>query len=810
MTSIALFFFRQFSTSSIVQQKYSLTLFCSLSEIILINTDDTKNIWPSRKFTNGRIRDVKLPFVLQHQRRWPSSEECVKMCRKNNNNEFCRLKCSRDLKGIRSMKSNEEVRSMNGRKDISTENVNLVMQKNNKENKDELLETEESVHGVLILSNVNESNVNRSYNIIGIKAKETSNMINDNDKIEDIKRELKDGSSTTTTEATVVTKVNRRKYTRTSLLPTNHTRPTVYRGRVRYSPSSLRTSILEESEDPDLNNSDQRLGFTRKYSTTRRPTTSQQSTTTSRSKEEELEIMEVSVAKQSSTEKNIFWKARNIVAINNYMRKFNPNLSVMTTIAKSTKAITKPPTIKHETTHEENVTSTKAVPTKIIYSRPTKIPSLIINIPNDASPIFYTDNRDYQLSNGDFEGSTLPETTTLKVIVEEQASYYENTTKKEEEISSTTQSTTQLPSLTDSTMQTKSFRKNYTTIPRRSSKSSTTIAGKIDISSTISSYLSNASSKKHVTTTTTSNYVSSSTVVSLLTETLPTTTPMSVSRNAAKTSIPLYIEAVVPPSPKSFTTSTTTSQPHTLYEAISTTSKPEINDVFVEEQKASVTTYALGAALFLPLIVIVLLVIRHYAHKNERKSEDIENYSNDIQPISPVVTLDHGEENSSCFEGDDSIVSEAEFNRSKLKFKSLLGEGNFGQVWKAEIEDHSDHIGSIKIVAVKTERSNANNGQGGLKAECEIMRKLLPAHPNVVTLLGACVSKEPHMLIMSYEMRGKLLSLLRTARGVMNNGTLYHRPHNRETSMPLSPRRLTGFAHDIAKGMEYIAGKGVN
>lgn len=58
-------------------------------------------------------------------------------------------------------------------------------------------------------------------------------------------------------------------------------------------------------------------------------------------------------------------------------------------------------------------------------------------------------------------------------------------------------------------------------------------------------------------------------------------------------------------------------------------------------------------------------------------------------------------------------------------------------------------------------------------------------------------------------MRGKLLSLLRTARGVMNSGNLYHIPNNREDAMPLSPRRLTGFAYDIAKGMEYIVEKGV-
>jgi serine/threonine protein kinase len=39
---------------------------------------------------------------------------------------------------------------------------------------------------------------------------------------------------------------------------------------------------------------------------------------------------------------------------------------------------------------------------------------------------------------------------------------------------------------------------------------------------------------------------------------------------------------------------------------------------------------------------------------------------------------------------------------------------------------------------VKTER--VDNGQGGLKAEAEIMKKL-GSHPNVVTLLGACTEQ---------------------------------------------------------------------
>lgn len=53
-------------------------------------------------------------------------------------------------------------------------------------------------------------------------------------------------------------------------------------------------------------------------------------------------------------------------------------------------------------------------------------------------------------------------------------------------------------------------------------------------------------------------------------------------------------------------------------------------------------------------------------------------------------------------------------------------------------------------------------------------------------------------------MRGRLLSLLRAARNASgsahnNNGT------DTLTLAPLSPRRLAGFAHDIARGMEYIS-----
>ncbi|XP_062553652.1 mucin-2 [Armigeres subalbatus] len=226
------------------------------------------------------------------------------------------------------------------------------------------------------------------------------------------------------------------------------------------------------------------------------------------------------------------------------------------------------------------------------------------------------------------------------------------------------------------------------------------------------------------------------------------------------------------------------------------------SDVVIEMRKMNTATFILAGLGMLPILIIVLYVIKAAVCKRENKvSHDLERYIPDGQPpISPVVRLEQSDTSSVA---DESIITDRDFNRKNLRFKSLLGEGNFGQVWKAEADDLAGHFGSTRIVAVKTERSD--NGHGDLKAEADIMRKL-GSHPNVVTLLGACLEQEPQLLIMEYAMRGRLLSLLRAARGAVN-GLAPTIHGNRTPIMPLSPRRLTGFAHDIARGMEYIAEK---
>lgn len=754
---------------------------------------------PSRRISSGRSRDNKLMSVLHARRRvpnrWRSVEECERNCRTNSNDEYCRLKCSRDMKMMRNNSGNNQIQtaSETDANEMSTSELNLVQAA------DEFLDTEESVHGLYFADPITNSTRSNK------QTKESSNLISSNAKVNaaDIRKEIRDKvsedvSSSATSPPTTTAKISRRnKYTRTSLSP-SEARSTVYRGRVKFSPSNMK-SLEEIDADPYLYIGQKLPGTTSRVPDTRhlangRRTPLFQSTTPSRSKEEELEIMEVSVAKQSSTEKNKFWKTRNIVAINNYMRRLNPHIAGSLKVnPERVENTTKLTTIRYETIHTlpkvtQKATSISAVnnlaegivDSKNVFSRSAEnttesiisspIPafktiyhpagSLIINVPDDATPIFFNDHRHYQQSDGDIESAPTEKSETVEPIsptidVELKRSstlpdinrLFENittTTKAVSETQSTLESTissstttsvvkSTVSSSTESFVPAKTTKRVYTTIPRR--KSTTTVFPDYN-KTTISTFLSNISSKRNKLNVKNETVAQSSSPTSTtpLNE-IASTVAYKINRNTSKTSAPNDVEIVAPPS---VTPESVTPPIQTFYQGISTTNKPpHNNEVLVEMYQMNTATYVMAGLGLLPLVVILIYVVRQYLYRHDHKDGDSENYGNDIQPISPVATLDQSDDGGSL-EGEESIISETDFNRANLRFKSLLGEGNFGQVWKAEADSLAGHLGATRIVAVKTER--ANNGQGGLKAECEIMRKL-GSHSNVVTLLGACVEQ---------------------------------------------------------------------
>lgn len=214
---------------------------------------------------------------------------------------------------------------------------------------------------------------------------------------------------------------------------------------------------------------------------------------------------------------------------------------------------------------------------------------------------------------------------------------------------------------------------------------------------------------------------------------------------------------------RSSTTASTTVKPNRAEPASTTTPSTTANEVTIEMHRMNMATYVLAGLGVFPIVAILLYLARSWVFRRPAKTDaELERYMSENQKkISPVVKLDVAamqqqlqqpsklQQQQQSIGGqqqpqhqpiysEGSIMTEESFNRNLLKFKSLLGEGNFGQVWKAEADDLLGHMGTTRIVAVKTERCGMVNG--GLQEEAVIMRKL-GSHANVVTLLGACTVK---------------------------------------------------------------------
>jgi len=144
------------------------------------------------------------------------------------------------------------------------------------------------------------------------------------------------------------------------------------------------------------------------------------------------------------------------------------------------------------------------------------------------------------------------------------------------------------------------------------------------------------------------------------------------------------------------------------------------------------------------------------------------------------------------------------FPRRDLKRLDKIGEGQFGEVWRY-IANQKD---GQKYVAVKQLKDRAGLGDRErleLIAEIEIM-KSVNAHPNVIKLLYYCADGfEPILLVMEYAENGKLQTYLRNCRSYPKAyGCLRDQAVSAITS-----KDLIKFSYHIAKGMEYVASKGI-
>ncbi|KAL3850809.1 hypothetical protein ACJIZ3_012691 [Penstemon smallii] len=156
---------------------------------------------------------------------------------------------------------------------------------------------------------------------------------------------------------------------------------------------------------------------------------------------------------------------------------------------------------------------------------------------------------------------------------------------------------------------------------------------------------------------------------------------------------------------------------------------------------------------------------------------------------SPRSTIQNGPNGMSFWLGGPkkaSVVSASgileysykDLQKATYNFTTLIGQGAFGPVYKAQMS-------TGETVAVKVLATDSKQGEKEFQTEVMLLGRL--HHRNLVNLVGYCAEKNQHMLIYVYMSRGSLASHLYTDK---------HEPLNWELRVQI--------ALDVARGLEYL------
>lgn len=231
----------------------------------------------------------------------------------------------------------------------------------------------------------------------------------------------------------------------------------------------------------------------------------------------------------------------------------------------------------------------------------------------------------------------------------------------------------------------------------------------------------------------------------------------------------------------------------------------------VQVSSGGTYVYVVGIVGIIPTVGVFVWCVRHVLTRPQKSKEvspvthttystvDVPTNESNDDVTAIVSTSDHIQDKyeHTSIEANWKRIS-LEYPRHNLDLLEILGEGNFGVVWKAEATNIIENRHTT-IVAVKTVKENASyKERQELLKELSVMQRF-DHHPNVVKLLGCCTESEPYFLIMEFVKNGKLQSFLRDHRSKRK----YYNSNG--TSHNLTSRDLTMFAYQVALGMEYIS-----
>ena len=186
------------------------------------------------------------------------------------------------------------------------------------------------------------------------------------------------------------------------------------------------------------------------------------------------------------------------------------------------------------------------------------------------------------------------------------------------------------------------------------------------------------------------------------------------------------------------------------------TNAAESRRVAASAQKAGKQTSQIAGAAAGGIIALVLLAIAAKTYYN---------YWLTMQPLDwdkEFARMVASGEITPAGDETKRLVTPREVSRRNLNLIEKVGSGQFGDVFKAMLDEQFSRGTPEYMVAAKTVKDVANSPEGAreLVAEAAVMMQVI-GHPNLVSIIGVVTAGDPLVLVLQYCEHGSVLGYLK-------------------------------------------------
>ncbi|XP_076457417.1 uncharacterized protein LOC143291439 isoform X2 [Babylonia areolata] len=241
--------------------------------------------------------------------------------------------------------------------------------------------------------------------------------------------------------------------------------------------------------------------------------------------------------------------------------------------------------------------------------------------------------------------------------------------------------------------------------------------------------------------------------------------------------------------------------------------KPDDNDDQPSETDSQnpISPYAIAAVISATLagiLIVVFIVLAMRMKKRDRKMrEKLARAHDETLDDQEVELLDETiQPNGHYMPAEYSRLKMSwEIPRKDVRLLEQIGRGAFTEVWKGRMRRTPGTNDIIRIVVKKLDSEATEQERHFFTTQLEVM-KMLPAHPNIVRLVGSYTTNEPWLLMLEVAQEGTLLEYLQR-----------HRPGQQEIVMgrggdeavfmrkqTLTAQKLLCLIAQVASGLEHL------